>query len=455
MVAERLTPTEAIRRIRQHPSAKNDAATLAAFHEAGYKTTEIRPRYNVLAFTPWLACGRIVKKGEHGTRVDMLTPTGFNEADEPTGFRRSRVVLFHEDQTRPLNPAEPLPPRLQAKLERWLDRQTANQSDRPRPRPADRPKPKPSPRPTDGPEIARKLRTLAYNMTPQIEAKENPAIAHQNPTPRRLRIAASMREDAKRMELTQQALFTLADHHDAGTIPPELADIRTRKAAEEATDAYSAANAERFAMLSELMNGNPTPPDEQRRREAKQKAADIRRKEAELSLAKIPGYFPTPEDIAAQVIEYAEIEPDSEVLEPSAGSGRLADAAAAIGARVYCVEINHELAELLTLKGHNVETADALTFQARHYDRIVMNPPFEKGQDADHIRHMRQRLAPGGRMVAICSEGLFFRTDKKATAFREWLENEEHAVIDVPAGAFLPATGVKTRIIIIDDTSDI
>ena len=37
------------------------------------------------------------------------------------------------------------------------------------------------------------------------------------------------------------------------------------------------------------------------------------------------------------------------------------------------------------------------------YDRIVMNPPFEKRQDTRHIDHALDLLAPGGRLVAIAS----------------------------------------------------
>jgi hypothetical protein len=52
-----------------------------------------------------------------------------------------------------------------------------------------------------------------------------------------------------------------------------------------------------------------------------------------------------------------------------------------------------------------------------------MNPPFEKGQDIEHVRHAYDQLKPGGRVVAIMSEGPFFRSDKKATEFRDWLES--------------------------------
>ena len=57
------------------------------------------------------------------------------------------------------------------------------------------------------------------------------------------------------------------------------------------------------------------------------------------------------------------------------------------------------------------------------YDRIVMNPPFSDRRDVEHVQHAYELLKPGGRLVAIMGEGSFFGSDKKAVAFREWLES--------------------------------
>ena len=56
------------------------------------------------------------------------------------------------------------------------------------------------------------------------------------------------------------------------------------------------------------------------------------------------------------------------------------------------------------------------------YDRIIMNPPFGDRRDAEHVRHAYSLLKPGGRLVAIMGEGVFFGKDKKADDFREWLD---------------------------------
>ena len=36
-------------------------------------------------------------------------------------------------------------------------------------------------------------------------------------------------------------------------------------------------------------------------------------------------------------------------------------------------------------------------------DKIIMNPPFDRGGDCDHVRHAFQFLKPGGVLVAVMS----------------------------------------------------
>lgn len=84
------------------------------------------------------------------------------------------------------------------------------------------------------------------------------------------------------------------------------------------------------------------------------------------------------------------------------------------------------------------------------YNRIYMNPPFEEGQDIDHVQHAYKILAPGGQMVAVMSEGPFFRGDRKATEFREWLEGVGGYSEQLPEGSFKESgTGVNTRLVVI------
>jgi len=61
----------------------------------------------------------------------------------------------------------------------------------------------------------------------------------------------------------------------------------------------------------------------------------------------------------------------------------------------------------------------------------------------------------GEDLVAIASEGPFFRSDAKSVAFREWLDELAADVEQLPEDAFqgvdaFRQTGVKTRLVIID-----
>jgi protein-L-isoaspartate O-methyltransferase len=161
-----------------------------------------------------------------------------------------------------------------------------------------------------------------------------------------------------------------------------------------------------------------------------------------------PQLFPTPGDVARQVVDLADIQPGDRVLEPSAGTGALLTA---INGRtstcgvVLAVEINHHLADRLraAFPLAVVYTADFLTWQPdAPVDRIVMNPPFRNAEDIKHIQHARRMLAPGGRLVAICANGPR-QQDQLQPLATEW--------IDLPPATFAEAgTNVRVAIMVID-----
>ncbi len=187
--------------------------------------------------------------------------------------------------------------------------------------------------------------------------------------------------------------------------------------------------------------------------EAEQKKA-IRQKEIELANSKIDGFFPTPKNIVEKMLDEADIKKGEIVLEPSAGKGNIADE---IRTRypdnaLEVAEINGSLAELLKEKGHNVVGNDFLATNKK-YDKIIMNPPFEKLQDIDHVKHAYDMLNPGGRLVAIMSESPFFNSAKKAEVFRTWLEDVGGVSEKLPENSFKNSersTGVNTRMVVID-----
>jgi predicted RNA methylase len=145
-------------------------------------------------------------------------------------------------------------------------------------------------------------------------------------------------------------------------------------------------------------------------RENAQRANPIRELERALIGTKIPGYFPTPKDIAEVLVNKADIRPGMRVLEPSAGKGNLCDAIKQLvpAAQIVAIEPVGTLRKILEAKCYQLVGYDVFEHEGV-YDRVVMNPPFENGQDIAHIRKAYELLSPGGRLIAIMSEGPFFR----------------------------------------------
>lgn len=181
----------------------------------------------------------------------------------------------------------------------------------------------------------------------------------------------------------------------------------------------------------------------------------IAKAERDLAIgSKIEGFFPTPKPLAKEMVQKADIRQGMTVLEPSAGNGNIADSIREEGTEPDVIEPYSTLRGILEQKKHNLIGSDFLE-ETGKYDRIVMNPPFERGQDMDHVQHAYELLKPGGRIVAIMSEGSFGRSDKKATAFREWLEEHNGTDEKLPEGSFtgkdsMRQTGVAARMVVID-----
>lgn len=120
-------------------------------------------------------------------------------------------------------------------------------------------------------------------------------------------------------------------------------------------------------------------------------------------------FYPTPAALAQRVVEMADIGPDHQCLEPSAGMGGLADFMPVD--RTTCVEISGLHRKVLESKGFSVVWSDFLPWadgrvsESKTFDRIVMNPPFDQGRWAAHIDHAAPLLRPGGRLVAILPSG--------------------------------------------------
>lgn len=217
-----------------------------------------------------------------------------------------------------------------------------------------------------------------------------------------------------------------------------------------AAAAMSAGIYDRWEEAAAALRSLPADSEDDEELKKRQAEAELASKIGALAGLKIAGYFPTPEKVAEEMVKIAGVSEGDRVLEPSAGSGRLADAARRMGAVVDCVEVSGRLVEILQMKGHKVRQTDFMDLPIPPaedlYDVVLMNPPFENAQDAEHVQRAYRFVKPGeGVLVAIVCEGLFFRQGKKESTFRAWLEDVGAGVYPLPADTFT----VRTRLVVI------
>jgi hypothetical protein len=310
------------------------------------------------------------------------------------------------------------------------------------------------------------LRKMADNLESKIEDMRRPMT--QNPTPKRNREYNSRRHDANNAERAQKAMRAMADAVEAGTLPKVLEGVKTKDQIatlvrkgllgggyyDVIPDPSYADKSPAGKALQGMIERAEMTPQQRAAAEERAKADRIRELEDKVRFSPIPGFFPTPKPLISKMLGVAEIRPGMKVLEPSAGKGDIADAIREQGVKPDVVEISGALRPILEAKGHNL-VGDNFLAHTGEYDRIVMNPPFEKGQEIDHVRLAYELLKPGGRIVSIMSEGPFSRSDSKATGFRDWLEEVGGTSEKNEQGAFTGAesfrqTGTSTRMVVID-----
>lgn len=165
------------------------------------------------------------------------------------------------------------------------------------------------------------------------------------------------------------------------------------------------------------------------------------------------GFFETPRALAEELVALADVREGHLVLEPSAGHGAISDLLAGIVApeHLYQVELLAANHAVLVRKGYpapQLILGDFLALDGLpRFDRIVMNPPFERRQDVLHVTRAHELLAPGGRIAAIMSAGTAFRSDRLTTDFRALVESSPGGLItENPDGAFA-ASGTAVRTI--------
>jgi protein-L-isoaspartate O-methyltransferase len=167
--------------------------------------------------------------------------------------------------------------------------------------------------------------------------------------------------------------------------------------------------------------------------------------EAGVQVVAVPQLFPTPPALADRMVQLAEIRPEHRVLEPSAGTGNLLRAIGPEPDKV-AVEIDPRLVEVLARSGFSglhIHQGNFLECNGDigTFDRIVMNPPFTRGEDIKHIKHAAEHLRPGGVLVALCASGP-----------RQWDELRPLATSweDLPPWTFKEqGTGVRVSLLLI------
>lgn len=208
------------------------------------------------------------------------------------------------------------------------------------------------------------------------------------------------------------------------------------------------------ARLKAYQPPQPKKPDP----DAAKFAALREQAKAGVQVVSAPQLFPTPPELAARMVELAEIIPAAgvRILEPSAGTGAIISALIAdVGMslqRAELVAVEHNTAIASTLKHRfpavKVRNADFLDCNGDlgTFDRILMNPPFANAEDIKHIKHAMGFLKPGGRLVAICAGG-----PRQEEQLRPLIENNGGTWEPLPAGTFESSgTGVNSVLLVYD-----
>lgn len=149
--------------------------------------------------------------------------------------------------------------------------------------------------------------------------------------------------------------------------------------------------------------------------------------------------FQTPPEIARKLAELLPAFSHSDaprILEPSAGLGRLLDAALARcqTAQITAIETDGNLCGELfryQVEGVRVIEHDFLELEPEQighdFDAVLMNPPFHMRADIKHIRHALRFLKPGGTLAALC-----MNTRHRIEALQDMADTWQ----ELPAGTF-------------------
>ncbi|MBL4803523.1 MAG: hypothetical protein JKY71_01545 [Alphaproteobacteria bacterium] len=128
-------------------------------------------------------------------------------------------------------------------------------------------------------------------------------------------------------------------------------------------------------------------------------------------------YYPTPSALAAELVEWAEINASDSLLEPSAGQGGIATLLPAD--QTLCVEISPLHCSILREKGLHVVEADFLGWDSPdRYSAVLMNPPFSEGRWQAHVEKAGRCIAADGRLLGILPASARGKLEELLPGFR-------------------------------------
>jgi type I restriction enzyme M protein len=128
------------------------------------------------------------------------------------------------------------------------------------------------------------------------------------------------------------------------------------------------------------------------------------------------------------------------------------------------------------IEGANLELTNTLEVHSQNvgedakYNVILSNPPYggkmaqemqtnfrvhSSATECLFLQHIMANLAKGGRAGVVIPEGVLFRGGPDQKVRKELLERfDVHTVLSLPAGCFLPYTGVKTNVLFFNRSKD-
>ena len=155
-------------------------------------------------------------------------------------------------------------------------------------------------------------------------------------------------------------------------------------------------------------------------------------------------FYPTKKELAARVVRMLEVRDTDKILEPSAGHGAIAELLPKTN--TTCIEVSEINSSILRQKGLSVITTDFLKWNPSprmYFNKIVMNPPFTKGQAEAHVKKAAELLQENGMLVAILPASLKDRV---------LVDGMHHAWGEVIEGAF-EETGARVVILELINTA--